>query len=91
MCEACERDVVIDDIAVCVDCGVNTKLIGDYYMVRPHIWGLWGVGDRMLCIPCFEDRLGRHLVASDFTEAICNHYDVVVLRSQTMLNRLATH
>lgn len=89
-CSACNPEEVIDDRAICVDCEVNTKLIGDYYMVRNYIWDTYGAGRRMLCIHCLEYRMDRELTADDFTEAPVNHADVVVLRSQTLLDRLDT-
>lgn len=62
---------------VCVDCGVNTRRINEYYMVKNEIWrrahqdGSSGFKG-MLCIGCLESRLGRLLKAEDFTLAPVN-------------------
>lgn len=74
----------------CRDCGVNTKLIGDYYMVHDEVWLSVGMDlyDGMLCIQCLESRLGRELTPADFTDAPVNHFDVVVVRSAILMNRL---
>lgn len=51
---------------ICVDCGFNC-LIGDkdYYMVKHNLWKKHGVGEKMLCMNCFELRLGHQLTAKD--------------------------
>jgi hypothetical protein len=55
----------------CIDCGVNTSTIGEYYMVRDDVWAAAiGKPDSqagMLCIGCLETRLGRRLGRLDFT------------------------
>jgi len=53
----------------CVDCKVNTFEIDEYYMVHDEIWLSAGMrlNGGMLCIGCLEERLGRQLVAADFT------------------------
>ncbi len=52
----------------CIDCGINTHDIHEYYMVRNSIWFSLGLKDNrgMLCIGCLEKRLGRRLDHSDF-------------------------
>ena len=53
---------------ICVDCGINTHEINEYYMVYDEVW--LSVVDRkhsgMLCISCLESRLGRKLNKTDF-------------------------
>ena len=75
----------------CVDCGIHTADIGEYYMVKDTIWGKYGVGEGMLCIGCLEFRMQRSLTKSDFTECVLNtvnnnHYD----QSERLVNRLTT-
>ena len=62
---------------VCVDCGVDTFVIGEWYMVQNALWKqAWEGRPRprreILCIGCFEQRIGRWLVASDFQAAPLN-------------------
>lgn len=58
----------------CVDCGVNTARLGEYYMVWPDVWASSGLrhDDGMLCVGCLEHRLGRRLNAVDFTAVPVN-------------------
>lgn len=54
----------------CLDCGVDTNAINEYYMVTYTVWHAAMGGDMrgMLCIGCLEKRLGRRLQRSDFSE-----------------------
>ena len=57
----------------CIDCGVDTSKIGEYYMLRDEVWKAAVPEDRrMLCIGCFEARLHRRLTPADFTNAPTN-------------------
>lgn len=57
----------------CQDCSINTrKNKKDFYMVTDELWAEHGVGKKMLCMNCFEIRLGRKLQKDDFTDAFCN-------------------
>ena len=57
----------------CLDCERNTCLIDEYYMVHKKLWLLANPKDvGMLCIVCLENRIGRTLSSSDFTEAPIN-------------------
>jgi hypothetical protein len=49
----------------CLDCGVNTGTIGEYYILRDEVW-LAAVPRRhgMLCLGCVEARLHRRLTAT---------------------------
>ncbi|HEY6416798.1 MAG TPA: hypothetical protein VIX41_11185 [Acidimicrobiales bacterium] len=59
---------------LCMDCRVDTALIGELYMVDDDVWhhatGSYDSG--MLCIGCLEHRLGRQLEPGDFTAAPIN-------------------
>jgi len=58
----------------CMDCDGNTLHLNEYYMVHDNVWDPVVPESRgMLCIGCLELRLGRLLVASDFTDAPVNH------------------
>lgn len=53
---------------LCLDCGVDTGKIHEYYFLHTRLW-LTVVPTRrggMLCVGCFEARLGRKLVRTDF-------------------------
>ncbi len=57
----------------CHDCKVWTDY--EYYMVEHHLWQQAAEGtheDAMLCIGCFEHRLGRSLKPLDFLDAPIN-------------------
>ena len=53
---------------LCVDCGKDTHG-GEYYMVWDEVWEASGMtpDGGMLCLPCLERRIGRHLTPDDFT------------------------
>lgn len=60
----------------CDGCGVDTKLIGERYMLQHHVWNFvneppfpWA---RLLCIGCVELRLGDRLRALDFLDCPLN-------------------
>ena len=63
--------------AVCLDCGIDTLQINEFYMVRSDIWHK-AVPDedykmtKYLCIECLEKRLQRKLQASDFQDLPLN-------------------
>jgi len=73
---------------LCLDCGVDTGRIHEFYFVKSEIW-LSVVGSRkgMLCVYCLEIRLGRWLTAADFTDASINdpRYGA---KSQRLISRL---
>jgi len=49
---------------------INGKLVDflakNYFMVKKNLWEKFGNGDKMLCINCFEKRMGRSLEIEDF-------------------------
>ena len=63
---------------LCLDCGVDTQEIDEYYMVDWPVWeeatgGIYGgPPNGMLCIGCLETRLGRELTPDDFLPAPIN-------------------
>lgn len=63
---------------LCRDCRIDTsskhKGIAEYYMVEDDVWESAGmtIDGGMLCIGCIEDRLGRKLTPSDFTNCLLN-------------------
>jgi len=73
---------------ICLDCPVDTGKIHEHYFVNTDLW-LSAVGSKvgMLCVGCLEDRLGRSLVASDFTDATVNQprYEP---KSQRLMERM---
>jgi hypothetical protein len=78
----------------CADCGEDTIMIGEWYMVTNEVWErAWGNDPRagwgkILCIGCLEKRIGRRLMACDFTDApVNNPFQGAV--SERMFNRLS--
>jgi hypothetical protein len=64
-------------ITRCCDCGLGTRVAGECYMVKSAVreeawrgrrkpWQILALGQMVLCIGCFEKRLGRTLCAEDF-------------------------
>ena len=75
------------DAFICLDCGVNTHEINEYYMVTDELWEsvvpeIYG----MLCIGCLERRIGRLLNSSDFIDCPVN--DGIFGLSDRVLNRM---
>ena len=72
-----------------MDCGVDTNALDEYYMLRDDLWEqLHPDKDGNLCIGCVEQRLGRHLNASDFTDLPINNTEQFT-RSARLRDRLA--
>lgn len=76
------------DPFVCIDCGVHTSMINEYYMVHDHVWHTAGMAEDggMLCIGCLEKHLGRELNSTDFTHAPIN---AISRQSARLADRLA--
>jgi hypothetical protein len=71
------KEAVRDLDMHCVDCGVDTDEIDEFYMVHDHIWDVAvpvqsDRDNRVLCVGCLETRIGRELSADDFTDAPVN-------------------
>lgn len=62
--------------APCADCGVETLPTdegrAEFYMIHDRLWDSIMDGPGWLCVGCAEARLGRRLVAADFTDAPIN-------------------
>lgn len=72
---------------LCVDCGIDTWEIGEYYMIHKPLWLTHGADQGMLCIGCLEDRIGRRLTSADFTDYPINR-DTTEYRSPRLRTRL---
>jgi hypothetical protein len=75
----------------CMDCDLST--FNEYYMVKNDIWNA-AIKDkkdleRMLCIQCLENRLGRKLSRVDFPDFPINN-DPKFQRTTKLQSRLAT-
>lgn len=74
----------------CLDCGINTDAIDEYYMLRDEVWERANPDvDGNLCIGCVELRLGRTLKAADFTGAQINA-TAQLRRSARLIDRLGS-
>ena len=59
---------------LCLDCNVHTGDIYEHYFVNTSLWlSVVDSKNGMLCIGCLENRLGRMLKRSDFTDASINN------------------
>lgn len=71
MCKSCTNNKVHDSHYICEDCK-STEMLENYfgkaYSVKTELWNKYGNGDGMLCLKCFEKRLGRKLITEDFIE-----------------------
>jgi hypothetical protein len=77
----------------CVDCGVNTSDIEEYYMVTHSVWAASGMtpSGGMLCVGCLETRLGRPLAAADFLDCNLNKINYgPFTKSRRLLDRMTT-
>ncbi|MEK6883182.1 MAG: hypothetical protein AABY22_26385 [Nanoarchaeota archaeon] len=67
----------------CKDCDKNTfKSNTDYYVVTKGLWIKFGVGKDMLCISCFQTRLGRPLTKEDFIDCGANKVNIFIKKLQ---------
>ena len=62
-----EPRVEDEGLFICMDCGIDTHKIREYFMVEDHIWNenvpeCHGI----LCVGCLEARMGRALDSKDF-------------------------
>ena len=79
----------------CLDCGVDTRKIEEFYMILPELW-LTAVPDedhtmnKFLCIGCLEHRLGRKLCTSDFPAHIPLNFPERDGMSDRLKNRIIT-
>lgn len=72
----------------CLDCGVDTGRIGEYYMLIDETWHLTGLGKiGMLCIDHVESRIGRKLNKTDFNNSYLNKARTGIM-SQRLCDRM---
>lgn len=58
----------------CDVCGYDDKDCGiGGWSVTNELWSKYGNGKGMMCMNCFEKKLGRKLSAKDFTATMDNH------------------
>jgi hypothetical protein len=67
----------------CVKCGINTLIIGEYYMLLDDVWDMAGVENGMLCVSCFEFLSGIRLKSEHFADFAINRMS---LRRSDVLN-----
>ena len=75
---------------ICLDCNVDTEKINEFYMVHDYLWNQavpdqYERENRVLCIGCLEERLGRVLTAADFTNFPVNKKDI---QSYRLISRI---
>lgn len=81
----------IEAAFLCIDCGVDTGLIDEYYMVHHYLWRLVVPEvEGMLCIGCLEGRVGRRLRSGDFTHCPLNADSEDYPKSARLQDRLDT-
>jgi hypothetical protein len=56
----------------CIDCGKNAQTGEEYFMVHDQLWEKYGAGNELLCISCFEKRMGRKLKSDDLQGVFVN-------------------
>ncbi len=56
---------------VCFDCQSKISTT-KYFMVTNDLWEKYGVGEKHLCMDCFQIRLGRPLKKTDLMECFVN-------------------
>jgi hypothetical protein len=63
----------------CADCDVDTYVNQQYYMLHDELWARVAPQvDTMLCLSCFEIRLGRTLNERDFAAVPLNELQAKV-------------
>lgn len=77
------------DLFCCADCGHDTKMLGERYMVTAELWEWLTYYEPAyaLCVLCGERRLGRQFRSDDFLACPLNYsgkYD----QSQLLADRL---
>lgn len=73
---------------ICKDCKTNCSHIGEFYFIKTELWKSVARIDIILCIGCVEQRLGRKLDKSDFTQCYINDPKKSKGMSQRLLERL---
>jgi hypothetical protein len=75
---------------LCLDCGIDTDENNEFYMIHNHLWeqavpNRQQRENRVLCIGCLEERLGRKLLPNDFTNTPVNKKGI---HSYRLISRL---
>ena len=73
----------------CADCQENTFIKNEYYMLHDKIWCSVASKFEMLCISCFEKRLGRPLFREDFVDKPIN-FGCIFSQSKLLFSRINT-
>lgn len=61
------RTTVLGGVFLCMDCGSDTSITDEYYMLKDFVWLKANPKSRgMLCLSCVEKRLGRPITRKDF-------------------------
>ena len=55
----------------CEDCKVR-MFPRNWFMVHNHLWEKYGVGKKMVCMDCFQLRMGRELNGEDLMDCFVN-------------------
>jgi hypothetical protein len=71
----------------CDDCRKDTSTIGEYYWLHDHVWAQANA-DGVLCIGCFERRLGRQLTREDFDLTEGLNQSLIMHQSKRLKDRL---
>ena len=58
LCPTCQKNSCVDPV--------------NYFKVNKYLWYKYGSSDGMMCISCFESRLGRPIDGEDLTECLIN-------------------
>lgn len=73
----------------CTDCKCDTGSICEHYFVETELWSKFASITEMLCIGCFETRIGRKLNKKDFTKCYLNDLkNKSFQRSSRLIDRL---
>jgi len=70
----------------CVQCGVNTLKIFEYYALKDDVWALAQTEKGMLCITCFESITKITLNGNHFIDYPINTGNFI--RSDLLQNRI---
>ena len=54
----------------CGECGKDFRM----FMVKNFLWESAGLREEMICMNCFEEKIGRKLKLKDFTRVLCNNW-----------------
>jgi hypothetical protein len=75
----------------CMDCGVDTDAINEQYMIHDELWREVVPSEAgMLCVGCFEKRLGRKLRRDDFRPYAQSAFDAGIPVSERLRDRMRT-